>query len=82
MVIKTQLREFLHQQGALSRFVENAEQQNIYPSVISSVVGAFRWAKTEEKEMFWFRLHLMWERLQRRTKESKRYTGDDDTRAE
>lgn len=82
MVINAQLREFLHQQGVLGRFIKNVEQQNAHPNVVCSIIGAFRWVKTEEKEMYWFRLHLMWERLRRRPQEPPRYYGDDDTRAE
>lgn len=82
MIINAKLREFLHRNGALERFIENAEQQNNYPEIIQSVIGSFRWSETEEKKMFWFRLHLMWERLKRRPQGLVNYYGDDDSRAE
>ena len=66
MIIEAHFREFLHQQGVLGQFIKNAELQSPNTLIFRSIIGAFRWTETEEKEMFWYRIYLMWERKRKK----------------
>lgn len=68
MIIEAHLREFLHQQGVLEKFIANAKAQNpkAEKKVFRTIIGAFRWIETPEGDMYWYRLFLVYFRKQRK----------------
>lgn len=84
MIINARLREFLHELGHLDRFIKNVEDNPNAPQVVTSIIGAFIWHTTPEGHEFWKFLDLAFdkERARYRISEPKKYTGDDDSRAE
>ena len=84
MIINARLREFLHKLGHLERFIKNTEAYPYAPQVITSIAGAFVWQPTPEGHEFGKFLDLVFEKEKVRYTiiEPKRYTGDDDSRAE
>lgn len=84
MIINARLREFLHELGHLDRFIKNVEDNPNAPKVIQSIAEAFVWAYTPEGMDFWLFLDYTFAkgRARYRISEPKKYTGDDDSRAE
>ena len=84
MIINTRLREFLHELGHLDRFIKNVEANPNAPKVIQSIAEAFVWKSAPEGHEFWEFLDLAFDKERARYTiiEPKRYTGDDDSRAE
>lgn len=84
MIINARLREFLHKLGHLDRFIKNVEDGSNAPQVITSIAEAFVWAFTPEGMDFWLLLDYIFakESVRYTIIEPKRYTGDDDSRAE
>jgi hypothetical protein len=84
MIINAQLREFLHEHGHLDRFIKNVEDTPNAPQVITTIAEAFVWAYTPEGMDFWLFLDYAFakESVRYAIIEPKKYTGDDDSRAE
>lgn len=84
MIINARLREFLHKLGHLERFIKNTEANPNAPQVITSLAEAFVWAFTPEGMDFWLLLDYTFakESVRYTIIEPKRYTGDNDSRAE
>ena len=84
MIINARSREFLHELGHLDRFIKNVEANPNAPKVIQSIAEAFVWGFTSEGIDFWLFLDYTFVKKSVRYTiiEPKRYTGDDDSRAE